>query len=201
MSRRSHTVNQTADALLDRLIADEARVDFRKENSWLVAYPELLAFFKGPDRLTRHHVIVGAHIAYGWMPTMLDFRSDAFDDAARLLNDTRAGRVLSDDEIRVLIGIVNNSLVGASKVLHFVNPDLNPIWDSRVCQYLHSKQLLPGPALGAYRLFGDACRELGRQPSDGGPPEVGGVKDRLSRHVASRCGACDVHDRTRSREN
>ena len=29
---------------------------------------------------------------------------------------------------------VNNSWIGLSKVLHFINPDIFPIWDSRVAK-------------------------------------------------------------------
>jgi hypothetical protein len=32
--------------------------------------------------------------------------------------------------------LVNNSLVGVSKILHFVNPHAHAIWDSRVYHYL-----------------------------------------------------------------
>jgi hypothetical protein len=31
---------------------------------------------------------------------------------------------------------VNNSLVGASKLLHFLHPNRYPIWDSKVCEKL-----------------------------------------------------------------
>jgi hypothetical protein len=34
---------------------------------------------------------------------------------------------------------VNGSFVGASKLLHFINPDLYSIWDSRVYRYLYEE--------------------------------------------------------------
>jgi hypothetical protein len=80
-----------------------------------------------------------AHMAYGWMPTILKkFRESkpdivgpatrcrSFEDASALIQS------LDDSPI-------NNSWVGLSKVLHFVNPDFFPIWDSRVATHFSLK--------------------------------------------------------------
>ena len=80
-----------------------------------------------------------AHMAYGWMPTILKKFSDSqpgivgpatgcrsFEEASGLI------RSMDDSPI-------NNSWVGMSKVLHFVNPDFFPIWDSRVATHFSLK--------------------------------------------------------------
>jgi len=34
---------------------------------------------------------------------------------------------------------MNNSMVGPSKLLHFIRPDLYAIWDSRIYRYIHGQ--------------------------------------------------------------
>jgi hypothetical protein len=80
-----------------------------------------------------------AHMAYGWMPTILKKFSDSkprivgpatgcrsFEEASELIQS------LEDSPI-------NNSWVGMSKVLHFINPEFFPIWDSRVAKHFDLK--------------------------------------------------------------
>jgi hypothetical protein len=100
-----------------------------------------------PTPLEMVHAVVCVHIVYGWMPTILDPLgvSKAVDENAnRLLEVLNAARSakeprLTDDDLGLLRGFANNSTVGASKLLHFLNPCVYPIWDSRVAnRYLWS---------------------------------------------------------------
>ena len=77
-----------------------------------------------------------AHIVYGWMPTIL--KNLTFDDhindhliAARQINDFQSAFNLVDG---LETSPINNSWVGLSKVLHFINPEFFPIWDSVVAR-------------------------------------------------------------------
>lgn len=107
---------------------------------YLRTYPELLrstailAKEMGEDALPAI-----AHMAYGWMPTILKKFSDSkprivgpatgcrsFEEASELIQS------LEDSPI-------NNSWVGMSKVLHFINPEFFPIWDSRVAKHFDLK--------------------------------------------------------------
>lgn len=107
---------------------------------YLRTYPELLrsttilAKEMGEDALSAI-----AHMAYGWMPTILKKFSDSkpgivgpatkcrsFEEASALIQS------LDDSPI-------NNSWVGMSKVLHFINPEFFPIWDSRVAKHFDLK--------------------------------------------------------------
>ena len=78
-----------------------------------------------------------AHIVYGWMPTIL--QNLTFDDhindhliAARQINDFQSAFNLVDG---LETSPINNSWVGLSKVLHFINPEFFPIWDSVVAKH------------------------------------------------------------------
>jgi hypothetical protein len=70
------------------------------------------------------------------MPTAFDFRSDDIDTVVLLLNKAKKGNLLDETELQTLARCFNNSLVGTSKLLHCINPDLFPIWDSRVYRYI-----------------------------------------------------------------
>jgi len=80
-----------------------------------------------------------AHMAYGWMPTILKKFSDSKPDIVGPATECRSfeeasGLIQSLDD-----SPINNSWVGLSKVLHFVNPDFFPIWDSRVATHFSLK--------------------------------------------------------------
>ena len=108
---------------------------------YLPVYYQLLAHIAAlPAPLELVHAVVCVHIVYGWMPTILDPLgvSKAVDEnPKRLLHVLNAARSatepkLNEEDFNLLRGFANNSTVGASKLLHFLNPCVYPIWDSRV---------------------------------------------------------------------
>ncbi|MGL4766816.1 MAG: hypothetical protein ACRCV6_01840 [Formosimonas sp.] len=108
-------------------------------HSYLKSYPILL------QQATRENLsfedIVGlAHMVYGWMPTILTlhFERTSPEEVVQIVNAAKV-RLLSTMELEVLKKFINNSLVGASKLLHFVAPDRYAIWDSKIYFYLHQK--------------------------------------------------------------
>ena len=111
----------------------------KKDGTYLIAYPEFLNYFNNVQTITFHEMVIGINFSYGWMPTIFDFRSDRFNDGLVILNNAKAGVLPSNDELLVLKKLFNNSLVGTSKILHFINPIIAPIWDSKVCFYLTGK--------------------------------------------------------------
>ena len=102
--------------------------------SYVKAYSHFIKFFEDLDVIDQQSFVIGAHFAYGWMPTMVTLReqSNEFQDEIALLNRARNGEMLDADELYILRKSVNNSMVGASKLLHFINPHQYAIWDSRV---------------------------------------------------------------------
>lgn len=110
--------------------------------SYIRAYPHILSALKTPYVLDEQAFVCGAHMVYGWMPTILEIHvSESVDVHAgvALLNKARTAGRLSCEEIEQLAGLVNRSVVGASKLLHFVNPEAFAIWDSRIYRFLHQK--------------------------------------------------------------
>lgn len=144
-----------------RFLADEPAVPFQAEDPFTRAYFEFLTFFERTSRIEPHHLIIGAHFTYGWMPTMLRMRSNDYAPAAATLGRAKVGMPLDDAQIEALAALVNNSLVGASKLLHFVNPRRYPIWDSRVYRYLHGGDYHPHlHKVVAYREFINVCEAI-----------------------------------------
>jgi hypothetical protein len=106
------------------------------EDSYNKAYYHFIKYFENKNKLTEHDLVVGANFTYGWMPTILNFKSNDFDCAIAILNQAKGTERISDDQIMTLKKLINNSLVGVSKLLHFINPNVYAIWDSRVCNFL-----------------------------------------------------------------
>lgn len=105
------------------------------------AYPHLVEFFNGAHQIQPSTVVHAAHMVYGWMPTILEMHWGADDrhlhQVADILTKARNGADASPSDLTLLTGVVNRSLVGASKLLHLAAPDRYPIWDSRVYRFVH----------------------------------------------------------------
>lgn len=101
-----------------------------------ISYPEFLKYFNNIETISKHNLIIGINFTYGWMPTIFDFRSNNFDEAVKILNNAKKGLTPTVEQLEILKGLFNNSLVGTTKLLHFINPNKFAIWDSRVYRYL-----------------------------------------------------------------
>lgn len=103
-------------------------------------YPEFIKYFKGITKITFHHMVIGINFTYGWMPTAFDFRSKEFPSAVKILNLAKKGEDLTEQQLAILKDHFNNSLVGTTKLLHFINPKRFAIWDSRVYRYFYGEE-------------------------------------------------------------
>ena len=122
---------------LARLIQEAESLEIGKEKEYFTSYQEFINYFKaikGP--ISRHQVVIGISFTYSWMPTILEIATNHLDDATSILNEAKAGSSLGKPELETLKKCFNNSLVGSSKLLHFIAPERFAIWDSRVCRYL-----------------------------------------------------------------
>ncbi len=124
---------------LDKFFRDGNNFEIKKQSDY-ISYPEFLKYFNDLKTITRHNLTIGINFTYGWMPTIFDFRSDNFEEALQILNEAKRGNKLTVDNLVLLKGLLNNSLVGTTKLLHFIKPDNFAIWDSRVYRYLTNKE-------------------------------------------------------------
>ena len=115
-----------------------------QRNSYIISYPHICSYFKGRDILDAGDLVRGAHMVYGWMPTVLDVYPDqhgfSLSAGAELLNKVKKDCAINDDNLKKLKGLINNSLVGTSKLLHFVSPDHFGIWDSKIYAFVFEEK-------------------------------------------------------------
>jgi len=104
-----------------------------------ISYKEFVKYFADLKTITKHNLIIGINFTYGWMPTIFEFCSDNFEESLSILNRAKKGEIPKKEQLGILRSLFNNSLVGTSKLLHFINPEIFAIWDSRVYRYLTGK--------------------------------------------------------------
>lgn len=112
-----------------------------KEDIYVEMYDYYINFFKEKEVLTKNDVVIGIGFTYSWMPTILkNLNLSKLDNVTNILNKVKHGVDISDDDFLLLKEFSNNSLVGASKLLHFINPEDYAIWDSRVFKFLNNNE-------------------------------------------------------------
>ncbi len=105
-----------------------------------------------------------AGLAYSWMPTMLDFHLEDIDEE-KIMNLIKRFKK-NDEKTRYdlvfnLAKMINNSIVGASKTLHIINPVFAPMIDSRVIRSWNkffSKEISKGNFLKLPNTIYDKAR-------------------------------------------
>jgi len=126
------------------IFALEPNTTIMQDDSYILSYPHLLSYFASKQIFAIEDVVRGAHMAYGWMPTVLDIYPEMpnidLATGADLLNKAKRTGALTDTEVEQLARLVNNSLVGASKLLHFVSPQHFPIWDSKIYAFVFQEK-------------------------------------------------------------
>lgn len=142
---------------LDLDIARLSTSDERSERrlyTYLATYPHLRAGVAALGDIGAEELSTTISMVYGLMPTAMVLRRGDLEPLLPALNRLRTDGVRLDSfEIDTLAAIVNNSIVGTSKLLHFIAPAVYPVWDSRINRFLHGD---PPPAtnrLSAYRAY------------------------------------------------
>lgn len=124
-------------------ILKDAEKFIRTENdSYIQTYKEFIKYFDkiNAGDINEHNLVIASHFVYGWMPTIIHLNLEQKDKVLFLLNAVKSGHILTVNEIGILKKSINNSLVGLSKLLHFINPRDYAIWDSRIFRYLTEKK-------------------------------------------------------------
>jgi hypothetical protein len=118
----------------------EQTTSIQRDDRFISSYPHILKHFSRLGKISKGDLVRGAHMIYGWMPTILHLHPDVtpLRRGAAILTKGRS-RDLTSPEITALQGLVNNSIVGPSKLLHFIAPNRYAIWDSRVCRFVNRR--------------------------------------------------------------
>lgn len=120
----------------NRLKNDTNKFIVDTNTSYIKTYEVFVQYFQSLKGIEFEHFVVGSHFVYGWMPTILNLKTTSSENILGYLNDAKQGVLLTEMELETLKASVNNSIVGVSKLLHFINPRVYAIWDSRICRYI-----------------------------------------------------------------
>jgi len=132
----------------------------RRLYTYLATYPHMRAAVAGFGRVTGDEVYATISMAYGLMPTVMNLRRGDMEPFLAPLNALRdTGQRLTVGELDGLKALVNNSIVGTSKLLHFLAPETYPIWDSRINRFLNGE---PRPETNSVPRFRDYLADFDR---------------------------------------
>lgn len=126
----------------DNLIILAGKIQ-REDTSYLQSYEALAEFFAATRFEQPNDFVCAAHLVYAWMPKVLNLNFEAGEEdliqpALVALKAAAGDAPLAEDQLLAIAAPFNGSLVAPSKMLHFRNPDLYAIWDSRVVKGLLS---------------------------------------------------------------
>ena len=117
----------------------EKTLNIDQKDPYIFSYRYLIQFFRQIKSFSSSDAVICASLVYSWMPTILNLKDDLINKIPPLLNNAKNCQELSKIDLNVLKTFVNNSIVGASKLLHFISPDYYPIWDRKICNFLLGK--------------------------------------------------------------
>lgn len=105
---------------------------------YIDSYNFYISFFAEKEQLKEQDVIIGLGFVYSWMPTIpKNVNFNILKEVTILLNKAKQGYDFTDTDYVTLKKLCNNSLVGSSKLLHFINPNKYAIWDSKIYSFLY----------------------------------------------------------------
>lgn len=140
------------DSLLNNsMTAKEAGADIYNKS-----YQYFTKYFDKANPIDLEHFYIGAYFTYGWMPTIPEIKIPDSERLLTCLNFVKTGNLLEEHDLFFLKGAVNNSIVGGSKLLHFIRPDTYPIWDSIIAAYFSPEVKLYNNSInnvGIYRSY------------------------------------------------
>ena len=138
------------------MIAMNPVVTVLRRHTYLATYPGLVAIGTAPGVVNTLRFLQLATMVYGWMPRVV--RVDAAHTAGVVAAFCAARAVTSDNFYTIPIQEIADclhSVVGASKMLHFINPSVFPIWDSKIERF----RALPNSKMNSVGQYIDYVHE------------------------------------------
>lgn len=136
-------------------------IDYK--NHYIRSYPLLLKSTKTLyEELGDAAVPAIAHLAYGWMPTIPKNLNFCKKSSKRVLEALDI--CSTENSVQYILDWttppINNSWVGSSKVLHFINPEAFPIWDSKVAGHFNVNGSSVTKSAECYAQYIHFCKEM-----------------------------------------
>ncbi len=133
-------IEKSNQQIIEQLTKIANNFDSTKEN-YLLSYPHFLNYFENLQTINLENLVIGISFTYSWMPTILkSIKLENSEKILSILNAVKNGQKINEEQLATLKSAFNNSLVGTSKLLHFINPKQYAIWDSRVFRFLNNEE-------------------------------------------------------------
>jgi len=130
---------------------------------YYTSYSYFVKYFKEKKQVTKEDVIMGIAMVYSWMPTIPETSEELMKkqgkNVVKLVNDLIEEKKFDEETIEKLKTYINNSLPGTSKLLHFIKPDMYPLWDSRICEILTNAKYAVS-STEKYLTYNKNCKSL-----------------------------------------
>jgi hypothetical protein len=144
---------------------------FEKDDiKYFTSYFEFVKYFNNIKIIDYHSLVISAYFTYGWMPTILkNFNIHNLSKVLNTLNKVKNNIEINNDEFLDLVQCINNSVIGTSKLLHFINPQKYPIFDRRIKNYFRKNnfgQILSktyhdkSKEIIQYRIYKNLCLKI-----------------------------------------
>lgn len=130
------------------------RVDEQRKDFYLRSYPAIIEIARSKTLNTETRLLQLACATYGWMPRIrisvwLELN---IDEIAAIQSHEAACKSIE----KLKVPTINNSWVGTSKMLHFINPKHFPIWDSRIAGTLFGE----GTNANSKKRYQEYCKKI-----------------------------------------
>lgn len=129
---------------IEKLKKESELFNIKEDDSYLNSYLTFIDYFEKIDEIKKQHLIISSHFVYGWMPTILNLKLNNLDEILPILNQAKTDKLLGKEDLKKLRFSINNSAVGITKLLHFINPEIYPIWDSKIYKYWSGNKTISG---------------------------------------------------------
>ncbi len=169
---------------ISAILEDSHSVDLSPDDPFHEVCKHFVREFGSGQEMTARRAVIAASCAYSWMATIPSFDMGVVEEAANTLARVSQGPDPCAFKLDKLRQFTNRSVVGMSKVLHFVAPKKYPILDGNVKDYLKVHgQRVDTDSVISYLEYTQACR-IAAKTTEGRKTHAI-VRDRLGRNVTA----------------
>jgi hypothetical protein len=127
---------KSTDEIVKNILDTAEFLHIRENDRYLVSYDHLRNRISNMPFDDASDLYIASLMVYGWMPTIPTFNSEkeVVDGAMATLLKLKHAKatVPTKDDIEAISKFLNNSNVGTSKLMHFIDSETYPIWDSKI---------------------------------------------------------------------
>jgi len=119
-------------------ISDTIKViDIDKNDRYLLTYSAYLSYFSSLKTIYPEDILRGLGFVYSWMPRVLTIMSNELDSFTAAVNTFKLenNQYEKTRTLESAIKLTRGSIVGSSKLLHFIFPNEFPIYDTHIYKY------------------------------------------------------------------